>query len=82
MENNRNQYPNLGHDGNRVLNEITWQIEHNPHLSETERAWFGVIRTLMCNEFLSYEDAIKQAEMSAVRNPAYKGDMIGDWNED
>lgn len=81
MENNRDEFPNLGFDGNRVLNEITWQIEHNPLLSEAERAWFGAIRTLMCNEFLSYEDAIKEAEAKANRNPDFSTDEIGRWDD-
>lgn len=79
MENNRNQYPHLGFDGNRVLNELTWQIENNPHLSSAEREWFAVIRTLIGQEFMSYEDAIQAAEMRNMRQPDFMGDSIGRW---
>jgi hypothetical protein len=79
--NNRDEFPNLSFSGNRAINEIEWQINHNPNLRKSERAWFGALLRLMCDEFMSYEEAIQSEKMTSVRNPSFGGDMIGSWDD-
>ena len=76
-ENYRDDYPNLEWDGNRALKELDYQINENPNWSVGERAWFSFLRGAIASSYCSYEDAIKQAEMKGLRNPAYSGDEMG-----
>ena len=79
MENNRDEFPHLSHSGNRAINEIQWQIDENPRLTMAEREWFRAVLHLVCDQFMSYEEAVQATKMAELRNPQFEGDEIGNW---
>jgi hypothetical protein len=79
VENHRDELPNLGHSGNRAINEILYQIEENPKWSTAERAWLGALLHCMVDQFMSYEEAMQAMKMDELRNGQFEGDMIGKW---
>lgn len=81
MENHRDELPNLNHSGNRAINEILHQIEHNPKWTVGERAWFEALLHYMVDQFMSYEEAVQAAEMRNMRQPDFLGDEIGRYDE-
>jgi hypothetical protein len=75
--NHRDELPHLGFSGNRVINELVWQIEENKNNSLADVAYFTALLGWVTDEFDTLHDAIKAAEAQGLRNPAYDGDMIG-----
>jgi hypothetical protein len=81
MKNHRDEFPHVDFDGSRVLKELDYQADVNPAWSPAEKAWFGALRDLVKSSYCSYEDAIKQAEMQGIRNPAFDTDDYSDYEE-